>query len=308
MKRKNPHLASVHCVAHKLALCSSQAADHIPALKEHQQILTELFNYLKASSKRAAKLKQIQELLDDPVLRYKELFSVRWLSYYNALITVYRTIESLLSYFAEAERKDPKVIGLKRELGSDKFLAITYLMMDAMAPITELSKFFQTENLDIALIRLNIDTCLSALAKVKTLESPYLQQLEKDLTNGTFRQEHHVTTNGLNIGRLASQFVDRVKENLETRFPSDDLPTSFSVLAMRPISVMTPQEVESYGDKEIGILCDFYGKERRMKWKRDGLSQENISDPVINTEETREEWSRVKKVVVAEQYPRKSMW
>ena len=79
----NSHMVNVHYVAHSLALCISQAAEVIQALKQHQQILTDLFYYFRGSPKRAAKIKEIQELLEDPVLTHKELHSVRWLSYYN---------------------------------------------------------------------------------------------------------------------------------------------------------------------------------------------------------------------------------
>lgn len=70
---------------------------------------------------------------------YKELPSIRWLSYYNALQTVHRTIDSLLTYFTEVSQdvsKDPKGNGLKKKIGTLKFISITALMMDAMAPVT----------------------------------------------------------------------------------------------------------------------------------------------------------------------------
>ena len=84
----------------------------------HQEILTDLFYYFKASSKRAAKIKQVQEILQDPILTYKELHSVRWLSYFNALTAVFRTLDSLLTYLGEAGtgNKDPKAVGLKRKV------------------------------------------------------------------------------------------------------------------------------------------------------------------------------------------------
>ena len=47
MKHHNPHMNNVHCMAHKLALCTSQAAEKIQDLKQHQQILTDLFYYFK---------------------------------------------------------------------------------------------------------------------------------------------------------------------------------------------------------------------------------------------------------------------
>ena len=94
------------------------------------------------------------------MLTYKELHSIRWLSYYSALQTVHRTIDSLLTYFTEVTQnisKDPKANGLKKKIGTVKFISITALMMDAMAPVTILSQFLQTENVDIALVKVKLD-------------------------------------------------------------------------------------------------------------------------------------------------------
>ena len=107
-------------MVYKLALCSSQAAVDIPGLKQHQEILTDLFYYFKASSKRAAKIKQVQEILQDPILTYKELHSVQRLSYFNALTAVFRTLDSYLGEGGTGN-KDPKVVGLKRKASSLAF-------------------------------------------------------------------------------------------------------------------------------------------------------------------------------------------
>ena len=49
MQRENPHMVNVHCVAHRLALCTSQAAANILQLQSHQQVLTDLFYYFKVN-------------------------------------------------------------------------------------------------------------------------------------------------------------------------------------------------------------------------------------------------------------------
>lgn len=49
--RSNLHMVNVHCVAHSLALCTSQAVEAIADLKEHQQILSDLFYYFLGSPK-----------------------------------------------------------------------------------------------------------------------------------------------------------------------------------------------------------------------------------------------------------------
>ena len=36
LKGKNPFMSSVHCIAHRLALASAQAADSVPYVKQYQ--------------------------------------------------------------------------------------------------------------------------------------------------------------------------------------------------------------------------------------------------------------------------------
>ena len=84
--------------------------------------------------------------------------------------------------------------------------------------------------------------------------------------------------------------------------------SSFSVLSMRPLSFLTPSQLEEYGCTEIQALCDFYGSPKTTSWKEDGEQHEHTSPPIIDTEKTLQEWQLVKRVVMAEQYPRDSMW
>ena len=46
----NPAIINIHCMAHRLALCTSQAADKVPYLKEYQQTVTNIFYYFKHSA------------------------------------------------------------------------------------------------------------------------------------------------------------------------------------------------------------------------------------------------------------------
>ena len=70
---------------------------------------------IQGSAKRAAKLKDIQSIVDDPLLTIKEIHSVRW-HFYNALTTVYQTMDSLCTYLADVGTEDPKANGLKKKV------------------------------------------------------------------------------------------------------------------------------------------------------------------------------------------------
>lgn len=45
LKSVAPFLVHTHCVAHRLALCTSQAAKSVKLLDEYQTLLTNLFNF-----------------------------------------------------------------------------------------------------------------------------------------------------------------------------------------------------------------------------------------------------------------------
>ena len=109
LKRLNPNVISVHCIAHKLQLCVSQAEEKVKFLKEFQEMLTSMFYHFKKPALRAEKLRAVQEVLNEPQLKYKEIHQVRWLSFYKALETLYLTWDSLVTYLEqEVENKQDK--------------------------------------------------------------------------------------------------------------------------------------------------------------------------------------------------------
>ena len=63
MKKENLMIVNVHCLAHRLVLCTSQAATDIPALKGYQQIITDIYYYFSKSAKRTAGLKEYKTCL-----------------------------------------------------------------------------------------------------------------------------------------------------------------------------------------------------------------------------------------------------
>ncbi|XP_078315661.1 uncharacterized protein LOC111127179 [Crassostrea virginica] len=105
------------------------------------------------------------------------------------------------------------------------------MMMDAMAPVTILSQFFQTENVDLALVKVKIDLCLSDLEQIKSMESHHLQALKEDLDVQTgFFKRHSIKKTNLNLTKLTEEFIDTLKENIIARFPSSDLITHLASL------------------------------------------------------------------------------
>ena len=72
MKRNNPYLISVHCVAYRLALASSQAAEQINAIVCYQKLLSAIYSYFSHSTLRTEQLTAIQKVLDEPEIKLSD--------------------------------------------------------------------------------------------------------------------------------------------------------------------------------------------------------------------------------------------
>ena len=147
LKGHNPEIVSVHCGAHRLALASSQKAQHVPYMKTFDSHLVALYYNLKNSSVRDAFLHQIQEVMEKPVLCLKKAIRTRGLSHDKAVTAIRRTLPSLLTTLEREvdERDDAVARGLVRAIKLYKFVAMLYLLSDVLPHLSTLSLVFQRE-------------------------------------------------------------------------------------------------------------------------------------------------------------------
>ena len=149
------NLANTHCGAHRVALVSEQAAENIKAIQDFKSTVTSIYYYFYKSPTRVSQMETIQKVLNEPVLKYREVHQVRWLSFCAALEAIYRTLDSLITYFTSREN-DAKAVGLKKKTAQALFIHIAYGMMDWLQPIMKLNLFFQEKDVDIARVKVSI--------------------------------------------------------------------------------------------------------------------------------------------------------
>lgn len=202
---------------------------------------------------------------------------------------MHRTIDSLLTYFTEVSQdvsKDPKANGLKKKIGTVKFIGISALMMDAMAPVTVLSQFLQTKNVDVALVKVKLDFAIKDLEKIKEMTSPNLTALASDIQGNMFRGEHQITKATFNLAQLCIKFIDNLISNMHSRFPNMSLLCAFGVMSLRPICFMSEEELKIYGEEELQLLIAHYGHEQTHKWTEGAEDHQITTQPLINPEQT----------------------
>ncbi|XP_033742471.1 transmembrane protein C17orf113-like [Pecten maximus] len=308
--KENPHIINTHCSAHRIALCSEQAAEDIPAMKYYQGILESIFYYFKKSPKRNDDVATVQKLLDDPVLKYREVHQVRWLSFYQALDAVYRTFDSLISFFST--QTDPKAIGIKKKIGQDFFILQTYAMMDILQPIMRLNLFFQKKDVDIGLVQSSVDACLADLIRLRdgTVDKDkptFTKQAEVDLVDGVFKSHHKVVQSKYSYMSTRQRFIHALVDNITKRFPDKQIMTSFCVLGLRPVTLLTDEDLASWGNESLAVLLDHFGKEKTHTYKVDRVDQVTTSPAIIDAEKAQDEWMKLKQVVKTQGYPRHSI-
>ena len=134
MKKDNPYLLPVHCIAHRLALAASQSAKDVPYLTKFQRCLVSIYSYFKHSTTRVHNLQEIGKVLEDPLLKYQPVYEVRWMSLHSAVQAVRRTLNSLMMFLENEATSihDPLAKGILQEMRTFKFLATVHLLDDDM--------------------------------------------------------------------------------------------------------------------------------------------------------------------------------
>ena len=174
LKRRNPQILSIHCINHRLALGTSQAAAEVPYLVKFQEILVNIFKFYHYSATRQNALAEIQSVLYDPQLKFKEPKSVCWLSHALAINAIKRSLPSLLcSLEREAsERSDPTAMGLAKLCKTYMFIATLLLMSDILSHVTKISLLFQRENIDYSQVQQLVGTCIEAIKRLSNSPGP----------------------------------------------------------------------------------------------------------------------------------------
>ena len=110
-KKKNPYLLSIHCIAHRLALASRQAADSVPYIKQYQLYVNNIYKYFHYSTTHMHKLKEIQSVLQLAERKFHQVFHTRWLSFEGAVSAIVASLDPLYTVLIEESSSDPTFRG-----------------------------------------------------------------------------------------------------------------------------------------------------------------------------------------------------
>ena len=80
--------------------------------------------------------------------------------------------------------------------------------------------------------------------------------------------------------------------------------TAFGIFAMRPISLLSDEDLLGWGAEKLEQLLNHFGHAKTHTWKEGGDPKTKTSDPVVDCEAARREWGLAKTTALAQDYPR----
>ena len=264
LKQLNPQMLSIHCINHRLALATSQAANSIPYLLRFQEILTSIYKFYHYSAKRQAALAEIQAVLHDPVLKLKEPKAVRWLSHAMAINAVKRSLPALLTSLEResSERSDPTALGLTTLCRTYMFIASIMLLSDVLSHVTKLSLLFQRENIDFAQIQPLVLSCIEGVQQLGENPGPAMRDTDNVIRKLT--EDYSIPISGLNDSNkskfksdVQQKYCTALVEHLQRRFAEVPILRAFQLF--NPSLIPAEKEsVHNYGTGFVSELAQHF--------------------------------------------------
>ncbi len=289
LKRLQPILTSVHCVAHRLALAAGQSGDVVPFIKNtFKPTLRQLFYFYENSSVRMSGLKSIEALLETPELKLKQPADTRWLSHDAACLTLVKVLPAVITSLEReaAERGQALAVGLSRVVKQYKFLFTLYMMCDILPIVSHLSRVFQASTLDLSTLDKMVSSTIESLQLLCDQPGVFIRKLDSDLTSLLlpFAIHHTPEMKQQCQQHILKKFVMQLIENIKDRFPDTGIHAVFDVLNPSNLP-QTPEEAmdSKYGESQVEELQKHYGNE---------------NSPFIDSDKLMAEWSDLRTYMI----------
>ncbi|XP_073243918.1 uncharacterized protein C17orf113-like [Porites lutea] len=203
----------------------------------------------------------------------------------------------------EAEGVSPadsaKAKGLHSQITRFEFVAITALLHDLLQVISKLSKSFQAQSLDLSMIHPLVEATKSSLNDTQRVPSArraeFLNLIDEQKLEDNGRvdiQYRDVAIKVTAAGYTAffqtkERFIEEVVDNIDDRFPAD------SMTVLDALGILNPKRCPAnpafYGNQELQVLLDHYGKERN--------GRNGPVPAVIDEQATRFEWGQLRQLM-----------
>ena len=171
------------------------------------------------------------------------------------------------------------------------------MLADILPVLARLSKRFQRSQVDFTTVTDGVSITTSTLATFTVTPGPNLATFLGQIpatpsTSHSFYYLGHQISDSQkqrdDFDRNRESLINKLIENLESRFPDGGVISSFSILD--PQNLPSPSDLATYGNQDLDTLSLHYGVSRETV---DGVEQE----PLLNGPELTEEWLLFKQMM-----------
>ncbi|CAB5391304.1 unnamed protein product [Rhizophagus irregularis] len=289
LKEINECLFITHCIAHRLALACNSAEKKVDFCKHAEHVIRSVYTFFSNSTNRIDILHKYQEILEHPILKIKQIYEVRWLSWYEAIKNLCLSIEPLMDTLLETITSMPNnsqrqnFISLYVEICDWKLLAFLHFLWDILGYLSTLSKIFQRKNIQISDIDPIIELTLNKIqqqfldydddGKLSLGEhlNKFLSHFSEEENNYSISVHQLLWNENYEADLIADilSFASAVVLEIQERFPDRPLLNSMKILdhANWPSN---KEELTNYGEEKLNMLSEFY-KKKLITFAENGL-------------------------------------
>ena len=314
---ENPFLVAVHCICHRLALASADAADLIDFATIYEKFLNNIYSHFSRSTNRTQRWREMCEKIEGSWTKLVHSCQTRWLSRDGAVTAVVKHLQSLVEYFKQQDGskeldEDAVVHALGLQLTNFQIVSGLFFFADVLQVLATTSRRFQKVEHDLAPILKAVDELKkflrrgyasnSMMDEEANFSSPKplaqcgglsLKEIAKAIQNIDTSKEFATTIRSHSIEgkagdvdkleRLVSHFTGALYQRICDRFPHCELLDAFQIFDPSYMDVdLTEADLRSYGDAQIEVLIAHYGTA--------------IGDhpAVVNPDALRAEWDKLR--------------
>ncbi len=282
LKKRIPHIITIHCVAHKLELAVLDSVKGCEYLVKFEDTLKTIFKMYYYSPKKRRELTEISELLNEKVAHFSGLKSTRWLpSRLRCLKAVEKNYTPSVVHMenmaggSDIKSEDAaKAKGVVQEMKTEKFVRFLHFMLDYSTILSKCSTDFQHDNLNITRTNQLIESTTSRLLSLKTKPGEYQKTLDTkftvnedgsicycgtQLTKSQRPARRGEGTDKDTLGAEIQKIIDNTVKYMDSRFKNlCEKPLScFKVFD--PSTLPCPrEELANYGDEEVDYLVTHF--------------------------------------------------
>ncbi|XP_048763590.2 zinc finger protein 862-like [Ostrea edulis] len=225
-------LLATHCIAHRLALGTGNAADKVRYLVKFQDVINSMYKYFAYSPKNMSRLEGIQAVLKDSKTRLQQVFHTRWLTFEGSVQAVVDNYSSLVSVFLEDNYA--KALAMHKPITTYKFLYTAHYLADVLRHLAILCKSYQRSDIDFTEVNPLLLSTVEVLEGLRSGSGGNLSQFLNQVPETpevdsvglcTFEFKGHNIRDSAQqrseASSACSQFVGLVIDNLRSRFTEE---------------------------------------------------------------------------------------